>query len=74
MGTYVDTLCQQFTDREAPKKVYGAAAHVTILPDEIAQLDKEEDKTTQQVIGVCLPYTRVAHDAILSALNTVTST
>ena len=61
---YVDKLQQrcshsiphtpQHSPSSAPKKVYGAAAQATILPDETAKLDEEKIKLIQQVVGVYL--------------------
>ena len=42
----------QHSPYKAPKKVYGAAAQDTIVPDDSAKLNDDQIKMIQQVIGV----------------------
>ena len=63
----------QHSPYRAPKKVYGAAAQDTIVPDDSAKLNKEQIKLIQQVIGVCLYYGRAVDDTILPALSAIAS-
>ena len=48
----------QHSPYRALKKVYGATAQDTIVPDDLAKLNDDQIKLIQQVIGVCLYYVR----------------
>ena len=63
----------QHSPYRAPKKVYGAAAQDTIVPDDSAKLNEEQIKLIQQVIGVCLYYRRAADDTRLPDLRAIAS-
>ena len=83
MAGYVSKLRQLFHHKmrkapqhspyEAPKKVYGAVAQDTIVPDDTVKLDDEQIKFIQQVIGVYLYYGRAVDDTILPALSAIES-
>ena len=83
MNGYVSKLRQRFSHKmpkkpqhspyRAPKKVYGAAAQDTIVPDDSAKLDDDQIKLIQQVVGVCLYYGRAVDDTILPALSAIAS-
>merc|ERR1712194_851263 len=64
---------QQHSPYRAPKKVYGAAAQDTIVPDDSTELNDDQIKLIQQVIGVCLYYGRAVDDTLLSALSAIAS-
>ena len=83
MNGYVSKLQQRFSHKmpknpqhspyRAPKKVYGAAAQDTIVPDDSAKLNDDQINLIQQVIGVCLYYGRAVDDTILPALSAIAS-
>jgi hypothetical protein len=83
MNGYVSNLRQRFSHKmpkppqcspyNAHKKVYGAAAQNTIVPDDTAKLNDEQIKLIKQVIGVCLYYDRVVDNTILPAHNAIAS-
>ena len=83
MNGYVSKLQQRFshkipkvpqhTPHNALKKVYGATAQDTGVPDDTATLNDEKIKLTQQVIGVSLSYVRAVDNTILPALSAIAS-
>ena len=83
MNGYVRKLRQSFSHKmpqktqhssyRAPKKVYGAVAQDTIVPDDSAKLNEDQIKLIQQVIGVCLYYGRAVNTTILPALSAITN-
>ena len=46
----------QHSPYKAPKKVYGAAAQDTIVPDDTAKLDGEQIKLMYVCVYVCMSY------------------
>ena len=83
MNGYVSKLRQRFSHKmpkvpqyspyKALKKVYGAAAQDSIVPDDSAKLNDDQIKLIQQVIRVCLYYGRAVDNTILPALSAIVS-
>ena len=63
----------QHSPYKTPKKVHGAVVQDTIVPDDTAELDDDHIKLIQQVIGMCLNYSRVVHNTILQARSAIAS-
>ena len=83
MNGYMSKLRQRFNHKipkvpqhssyKAPKKVYGATAQNTIVPDGTAKLDDEQIKLIQKVIEMCLYYGSAVDDTILPTLSAIAS-
>ena len=83
MPGYIDKVRQQFK-HELPKKphhspfkaapkVYRTTAQNTIPDDESPQIDEEQRKVVQQVIGSVMYYARAVDETTLPALSSLAS-